>query len=123
MKKSPPNGWLNIYAFVNDSKPWKLGRRSGRGSFSALRRALTGMDKLGFKEFPTVEGKITLASKLTIAIATDNWKKTFSLCDQDGDKLLVLETSSEKTVFIAGSITGIAFELFRSQGTSTSRVF
>lgn len=50
----------------------------------------------------------------------DNWKKTFSLCDKDGDKLLVLETSSENTVLIAGSITGIAFELFRSQGTPTS---
>ena len=47
----------------------------------------------------------------------DDWKKTFSLCDQDGDKLLVLETSSENTVLIAGSVTGIAFELFRSQST------
>ena len=31
-------------------------RRSGRRSFSALRRALIGSDKLGFKEFPTIEG-------------------------------------------------------------------
>jgi hypothetical protein len=39
------------------SKPWKLGRRSGRGSFSALRRVLIGADKLGLKEFPSIESK------------------------------------------------------------------
>ena len=60
-------------------------------------------------------------SGLIIVVPTEDWKKTFSLCDQDGDKLLVLETSSENTVLIAGSITGITFELFRSQSTSTPR--
>jgi hypothetical protein len=36
-------------------KPWKIARRSGRTSFSALRRALTGSDRLGFRDFPTIE--------------------------------------------------------------------
>jgi hypothetical protein len=49
-------------------------------------------------------------------IPSDSWRKTFSLCDPDGDRLLLLETSSENTVLVAGSINGIAFELFRSQG-------
>jgi hypothetical protein len=55
---------------------------------------------------------------LTTVIPSGYWKKTFSLCDQFGDKLLVLETSAENTVLVAGSITGVAFELFRNQGTS-----
>ena len=36
-------------------KPWKLGRRNGRGSFSAIRRALTGEGRFGYKEFPNSE--------------------------------------------------------------------
>ena len=120
MKKFPRNGSLHLYDFINCSKPWKLGRRSGRGSFSALRRALTGTDKLGFKEFPSIEGITSIVVKVDLAIPSDNWKKTFSLCDQDGDQLLVLETSSENTTLIAGSITGISFELFRSQGMTTT---
>jgi hypothetical protein len=104
----------------NCSKPWKRGRRTGRGSFSAIRRALTGTNRLGFSEFPSIEGiPLIICMLIDLVIRSDNWKKTFSLCDQKGDKLLVLETSSENTVLIAGSITGISFELFRSQGMTT----
>jgi hypothetical protein len=44
------------------------------------------------------------------------WRKMFSLCDQDGDPLLILETSVESTTLLAGSLNGIVFELFRSYG-------
>jgi hypothetical protein len=43
----------------------------------------------------------------------------FSLCDQEGERLLVLETSSEKTTLVAASIPGIAFELFRTHGPAS----
>ena len=55
---------------------------------------------------------------LMIAMSPDNWKKTFSLCDHDGYRLLVLETTLDRTNLIAGTISGIAFELFRSHGNS-----
>jgi hypothetical protein len=45
------------------------------------------------------------------------WRKMFSLCDQDGNPLLMLETSVENTVLLAGSLNGIVFELFRSHGS------
>lgn len=57
-----------------------------------------------------------MSASLTVDIVPDNWKKTFSLCDQDGDRLLVMETTSNRTNLIAGTIGGIAFELFRSHG-------
>lgn len=37
-------------------KIWKVRRRSGRRSFSAIRRALIGSDKFGLREFPNIEG-------------------------------------------------------------------
>ena len=57
-----------------------------------------------------------LAGNADLVIPTDSWRKTFSLCDPDGDRLLLLETSSDNTVLVAGSINGISFELFRCQG-------
>jgi hypothetical protein len=59
----------------------------------------------------------TLSSEADVAVPPADWKKTYSLCDQGGDRLLILETSSENTIPIAGSINGIAFELFRCQGS------
>lgn len=53
-----------------------------------------------------------------IVIPIDNWTKMFSLCDKDGERLLVLETTSENTVLVAGTISGISFELFRTPGIS-----
>jgi hypothetical protein len=93
-------------------------RRSGRRSFSAIRRALIGSDKLGFKEFPTIEGFPHPQERGVngVVIPIDNWRKLFSLCDQEGERLLILETTSENTILVAGSITGIAFELFRTHG-------
>jgi hypothetical protein len=41
----------------------------------------------------------------------------FSLCDKDGDPWLILETSVENTILLAGSLCGIVFELFRSHGS------
>lgn len=54
-------------------------------------------------------------------IPIDNWRKMFSLCDQEGERLLILETTSENTILVAGSIAGIAYELFRTHGTTFPR--
>lgn len=49
VKKFPLNGASG----PDCRKSWKLGRRNGRGSFTAIRRALTGEGRFGFKEFPS----------------------------------------------------------------------
>ena len=79
---------------------------------------MIGSDKLGFKEFPTIEGILpsNKGEGLMIVIPIDNWTKMFSLCDKEGERLLVLETTSESTVLVAGTISGISFELFRTPG-------
>jgi hypothetical protein len=41
----------------------------------------------------------------------------FSLCDEDGAPLLILETSEESTNLVAASLNGIVFELFRGHGS------
>jgi hypothetical protein len=94
----------DLFDDVDVRKIWALKRRSGRTSFSALRRALISPEKLDLKALPVPDA------------STDNWCKTFSTCDQDGDRLLVLEMTLENTVPIAGTVSGIAFELFRTRG-------
>ena len=37
-------------------KSWKVRRRSGRSSFSALRRALVGNERTLLKDFPSIDG-------------------------------------------------------------------
>ena len=63
--------------------------------------------------YPQIKGK-----GLMVVIPIDNWTKMFSLCDKEGERLLVLETTSESTILVAGTISGISFELFRTQGIS-----
>lgn len=102
---------------IDNSKPWNIGRRNGRGSFSVLKRAITGVEKIGAKEL-SADGRKPYTPSTNVVVPPADWKKTYTLCDRDGDHLLVLETSSENTLPIAGSINGIAFELFRCQGSS-----
>jgi hypothetical protein len=87
-------------------------RPRSKSSFSALRRAFTSPDRIGLKHIPSVDD----------SVRPDEWRKTFSLCDCEGDRWLVMQTSTENGMeLVAATIPGLAFELFKSQSEDVKK--
>ena len=51
-----------------------------------------------------------------IVVPSEPWKRTFSICNEEGQRTLMLEISADSTTLVGGTLKGIALELFRTQG-------